>query len=305
MRYLVTGGAGFIGSHLVEQLLQDQNCTVDVWDNLSTGSVRNLNAVWDEPRVTLHRSDVTEIANNRHGPGKFDVIFHLAASPRIQPSFDALRDTVASNVLGTAAIVEYAVKTGSPKLVAVSSSTCDGDPEANPYALTKHHSEEIISMAPKIYSGLWTVAARPYNVYGPRQPKEGSHATLIGIFENQTERGIPLTITGTGEKRRDFTHVSDICRGLLHLAKCSELLGEPGQVFGLGTGKNYSVLEVAEMFQPGEERTHLPSRRGEAAVTLAKNTPPGWKAMNSLDVYVEEFKQSVTSKNDPREPEIA
>jgi len=289
MRYLVTGGAGFIGSNLVEQLLLDQNCTVDVWDNLSTGSITNLTSVWNNPRFKLHGVDITNITNDKNKQSKFDVIFHLAAFPRIQPSFDALRDTFAANVLGTAAVVEYAVSSGSPKVVAVSSSTCDGDPEANPYALTKHHSEEIISMAPKIYPELWTVAARPYNVYGPRQPKEGSHATLIGIFESQTEQGIPLTITGTGGKRRDFTHVNDICRGLTHLARNSEELGKSGQVFGLGTGKNYSVMEVAEMFQPGKARTHLPSRRGEADVTLARNTPAGWEAVTSLEEYAVEF----------------
>lgn len=277
MRYLVTGGAGFIGSNLVQYLLQDEENIVEVWDTFVTGKPNNL---FDCPvdRLTLKNIDVTNVA--RQDTVEYDAIFHLAAEARIQPSFERMAESYKTNAFGTASMIEYAKGCGSP-FIFVSSSTVDGDPMANPYAMAKHHGEDLIKMASQIY-GISTVGARPYNVYGPNQEVLGEYATLIGIFQRQILNNEPLTITGDGEQRRDFTYVSDIVKGLVHLSK-SEYKGE---VFGLGTGVSYSVNEIAEMFRPGGEHVFLPQRPGEVRESLAKNLPPGWSAPSRLEAYI-------------------
>jgi len=162
----------------------------------------------------------------------------------------------------------------------------------NPYSYAKYTGEQICEMYSKVY-GLSTVTARFFNVYGDRQPTEGSYATVIGIFENQRKRNVPLTITSDGEQRRDFTHVKDIASGLRSLS----VKKYSGNIFNLGTGKNYSINQLATMFKPTEKR-YLPERPGEARETLADisemSISTGWKPTMTLESYIENFLQSLT-----------
>lgn len=256
---LVTGGLGFIGSNLVDELT---NCghKVYVWDNLCSES---SNMVYRRNDVEYTISDVREINNpefvNCHP--KYDVIFHLAALARIQPSFEDPLGYLSNDIMGTAAVCELARKLGS-KIVYAGSSSAYSDPMLNPYAFAKFTGEQVCEMYHKVYKTS-IVIARFFNVYGNRQPKTGAWATVIGIFENLTKEGKPLTVTGNGEQRRDFTHVDDIVNGFMALAK----IDGQGQILNLGTGTNYSINEVAKMF--GTQIQYIPKRPGEAWITLA------------------------------------
>tara|TARA_Y100000034_G_scaffold117749_1_gene157556 strand:- start:10737 stop:11567 length:831 start_codon:yes stop_codon:yes gene_type:complete len=275
MNILVTGGAGFIGSNLVDKLVRDHKVTV--WDNYSTGDKKNLNEL-----ANCVRQDITK----PYKPLDVDIIFHLAALARIQPSFDNPDTTHDTNVTGTIRMLELARKVGA-KFVYAGSSSFYHDVHANPYTFTKWLGEQYCELYNKVY-GVKTVIARFFNVYGPRQLSEGAYATVIGVFEKQHREGTPLTITGTGEKRRDFTHVDDIVNGLIAMSKKDW----DNEIFNLGTGKNYSINELASMFEC--ETTYIPDRPGEAQTTLAdiskSETILDWHPTVDLEGYVNEIR---------------
>jgi UDP-glucose 4-epimerase len=254
MSILVTGGAGFVGSNLTKKLLE-KGYKVTVWDNLSTGKEENIpsEAVFQYTDISYH------IAS-----GQFDAIFHLAAKARIQPSFNHPKLNHETNVSGTVNILEHARKYNIPVIYAGSSSVYF-DHYANPYSFSKWLGEEYCQLYSRVY-GLNTAIARFFNVYGPNQLEEGDYSTVIGIFEKQKREGKPLTITGTGEKRRDFTNVFDICAGLIAIMEAKTQW--QGEIFNFGCGRNYSINEVAAMFEP-KEIAYLPNRPGEADITLA------------------------------------
>ena len=184
--------------------------------------------------------------------------------------------------MGTSHVLEFTRRSGA-KLIYAGSSSAFGGPMLNPYAFAKYTGEQLCELYNKVY-GLSTVTARFFNVYGDRQPRSGPYATVLGVFEQQMLNNKPLTVTGTGEQRRDFTHVSDIVRGF-------EVLGSQtwnAEVFQLGTGKNYSIKELAEFF--GGDISYIHTRPGEAWVPLADSSDmhkkTGWEAQINLKDYV-------------------
>ena len=280
---LVTGGCGFIGSNLVDLLAEDLTNNITVIDNLNTGKKEYCNKkasyIFEDIRDIFSKEIDDKLKN-------IDIIFHLAARARIQPSFEAPLPTFNVNVHGTALICEYARKIGA-RIIYAGSSSYYGGVYLNPYAFTKWQGEEIC----KLYNSVYNVPAsiaRFFNVYGNRHPSSGPYGTIVGIFEKQYLNGQKLTVTGTGEQRRDFTHVRDICRGLIAMSigPCN------GEVFNLGTGKNYSINELTSFF-PASDIEYLPPRPGEAWRTLANVSKIkellGWKAENSLEDYINEW----------------
>ncbi len=276
MKVLVTGGAGFIGSNLIQKLVAAGH-DVHSLDNYSTGHNTSDGAVY-------YYGDVRDLQSFGDTWIKdYELIYHLAALARIQPSFTDPQTAISVNSQGTLCTLEFARKCKA-RVVYAGSSSFYHDVYANPYTFSKWQGEELCTLYNKVY-GLSTVTARFFNVYGPRQICEGAYATVIGIFEKQKKEGKPLTVTGTGEQRRDFTHVDDIVSGLM-------LLGEQphnGDVYNLGSGTNYSINEVARMFD--SEIEYLPVRPGEAWTTLAdisEMQAMGWKPTVNLPAYVSE-----------------
>lgn len=278
---IVTGGAGFVGSHLVDKLIEDGK-EVLVIDDFSTGKRKNLNnqaKLWRGNQVTglqdyfRHPADMAK---------EVEVIFHIAAKARIQPSFGSPWETYESNSSNTIVALEMA-RHYKARLIYAGSSTADGDVFLNPYAYTKWLGEQHCKLYHKHYEVEGAIG-RFYNVYGPRQIEKGPFSTIMGIFERQWREGKPLTVTGDGKQRRDFTHVEDIVNGLIAMAKENWNF----LVFPLGSGKNYTINEVAGMFKLPIE--YIPSRPGEVRHTHAtiKSTTRtiGWKPMHKLEEYV-------------------
>ena len=283
MRILVTGGLGFVGSHLVDYLVDQKGLKdVVVIDNLSSESSSRSYMRED---VTYWIDDIANLNTYRYAGENFDVIYHLAALARIQPSFKDPLKYLNIDMMGTAHVCELA-RSCNAKIVYAGSSSAFGGPMLNPYAFAKFTGEQCCEMYAKVYN-LSTVSARFFNVFGERQPTSGPYATVVGIFEKQTVEGLPLTITGNGEQRRDFTHVDDIVAGLVALSESTY----EGDVYQLGTGTNYSINDLAEMF--GGEKKYIPARPGEAWTTLAdiektvKDT--GWLPTISLETYIKDF----------------
>ena len=281
MNVLVTGGCGFVGSNLVDILIE-QNNNVVVIDNLITGKKENCN-----PKASYIFDDYRDVLSG-HQPDslkKIDVIFHLAAMPRIQPSFEDPLYTFNNNAYGTAILCEFAKKHDA-RIVYAGSSSFYGGVYLNPYSFSKWVGEEVCKMYSKIY-GVSSCIVRFFNVYGPRHLSVGPYSTVVGIFERQYEAGMPLTVTGDGEQRRDFTHVGDICRGMIAVSTQNH----EGRVFNLGTGTNYSINELARMFT-GAEIKYISKRPGEARNTLADiseiKTETNWSPEYNLEDYIKE-----------------
>ena len=274
MQYIVTGGGGFIGSNLVDELISD-NHEVIVIDDLSSGRKENIN-----PKAIFIEGRVDRKILSLWSP---DVIFHLAAQSRIQPSFENPYYTHCANVDGTIEVLEAARKRKNIKIIFAGTSCAYQSQYDNPYALSKFVAEHYCKMYANLY-GVSVGIARFFNVYGPRQMEEGSHSTVIGIFERQKRNNQNLTITGTGEKRRDFIHVKDIVSGLVFMSRQVW----KGDVFDFGSGINYSIKEVAEMFHHAIE--HIPERVGEADFTLADTSLAknilGWEPKINLEDYI-------------------
>lgn len=288
MRAIVTGGAGFIGSNLVDRLVEEGH-EVIVIDNESSDA--NEQFYWN-PKAKNYKFDILDYESTRHLYDGVDVVFHLAAEARIQPCIENPMKAVKTNVLGTATVLQCSREAGVKRVLYSSTSSAYGlknNPPLketmttdclNPYSVSKVGGEELCKMYSKLY-GLETIIFRYFNVYGERQPVRGQYAPVIGIFLRQHFSGEPMTIVGDGNQRRDFTHVSDIVEVNLLAAKfqapkydvtesdsCQTYRGwEWGQVYNIGTGTNDSVNEIAKMI--GENTKNIPARQGEARITLA------------------------------------
>jgi len=208
MQALVTGGVGFIGMNLIKRLLKEGHKVISV-DNYSTG--KKENEIEGCLYINLDINNF-QYLNNDTLFSEVDVIFHLAALARIQPSIIRPQESLNANVNGTLNVLEIARKNDIPVIYAGSSSFHHGLYKS-PYAWSKHAGEQLCKLYSDVYS-LNTSICRFYNVYGPGQLEEGEYSTVLGIFERQYRNNEPLTITGTGEQRRDFTHVNDIVDGL-------------------------------------------------------------------------------------------
>jgi len=276
MDILVTGGAGFIGTNLIHQLLSDGH-KISSLDNYSTGKHENQ---IDHKNVIYYNTDI----NDWHYQMNFDVVFHLAAVARIQPSFEDPKKYIDTNFNGTYRIVQYCIEKNIPLIYAGSSSHHSGKFK-NPYTFSKDLGEEIIKLYQKHFN-LEASIARFYNVYGPNQLTTGGYTTLIGRWLNNIYRQMPCEIYGDGTKRRDFTHVDDIVDGLNRIMKQQAY----GHEFEFGRGKNYSIKEVADMF--GVIAQYGPDKPGEAQETLADHslasTLLAWEPKINLEDYIKE-----------------
>ena len=294
MKSLVTGGAGFIGSNLVETLLGIGHTVVCV-DNESSDA--HDKPYWNKNTINIC-GDIRDYNLMSSCMRDVDYVFHLAAEARIQPAIENPVNAVSVNDLGTATVLQCARENQVKKFMFSSTSAAYGrnkspnvetqspDP-LNPYSVTKLNGENLCKMYTELF-GLPTVIFRYFNVYGPRQPVRGQYAPVLGIFKRQKDAGEPLTIVGDGNQRRDFVHVEDVARANIIAALAD--LGQDvyGEVYNIGTGKNFSVNEIAEMFM--HEKTYIAPRPGEARVSLANNQKMrntfGWTPTHDLDNWV-------------------
>lgn len=269
---LVTGGAGFIGSHVVE-LLANLGWTVKVLDNFITGNAQNLAHIEDED-LKLFEGSVTDKEAVEEAMAECDVVFHLAAIADIVPSINNPMAYFDANVSGTALIMDIAKKHGIKKIVYAASSSCYGLPTEfpttenaeispqYPYALTKWLGEEIVRHWGDVYKIPW-ISLRLFNVFGPRSRTSGTYGAVMGVFLAQKLAHKPFTIVGDGNQSRDFTYVTDVASAF-YQASVSPV---QGQVFNVGSGGSYSINHLVDLL--GGERTQIPERPGEPRVTFA------------------------------------
>lgn len=282
-KILVTGGAGFVGSHLCERLTKDTNNEVYSLDNYFTGSENN------------HISNVTYIKGSSKDieslvEFKPDMIYHLGEYSRVEQSFEDIEKVIEFNKHGTLAILEF-VRKHKCKLLYAGSSTKFGDKgmnaDASPYAWSKSSNTQLVKNYGEWF-GIDYVITYFYNVYGPREIQTGKYATLIALFKEKMKNTEPLTIVNPGTQVRNFTHVDDTVDALI-------LIGENGHgdEYGIGNPKGYTILEIAKLF--GGKIEMLPERKGNrmiAEVVSEKTRELGWEPKRSLKDYIEEQKQN-------------
>ena len=273
MKAVVTGGCGFIGSHVVDALV-DAGHDVRVIDNLSTGRLSNIEVHIARGTVDFVEADIQDQVAVARAMSNRTHVFHLAALADIVPSIEAPMNYFASNVTGTAILVEAARRADVEKFIYTASSSCYGIPDEYPtpesaeirpqypYALTKWLGEEVVRHWSQVY-GLPTVSLRLFNVYGPRSRTAGTYGAVFGVFLAQKLAGQPMTIVGDGTQSRDFTYVTDVVDAFMAAAECEE----SGLVFNVGTGDAQSINRLVELL--GGESVHIPKRPGEPDITLA------------------------------------
>ncbi|MBI1883214.1 MAG: SDR family oxidoreductase [Chlamydiae bacterium] len=273
MRCLVTGGTGFIGSHLVDRLLTEGH-RVTVLDNLSSGRISNLEKASENPRFSCHEIDVSHIEEIKPFFEKIDWVFHLAALADIVPSIQQPLVYHRSNVDGTACVLEASRLAGVKRFIYAASSSCYGIPDQYPtpetapirpmypYALTKYLGEQYVLHWEKTYK-MPAVSLRFFNVYGPRSRTTGTYGAVFGVFLAQKLAGKPFTVVGDGNQTRDFTFVTDVADALLRTAESNV----SGEVFNVGSGNTYRVNELVELLQG--DVVHIPKRPGEPDCTFA------------------------------------
>jgi len=296
MKALVTGGAGFIGSHLVDKLLT-LGWEVVVIDNESASS--NEGFYWNESAHN-YKYDICDYDKIYPLFEGVDMVFHLAAESRIQPAIENPVLASKTNVVGTCCVLQCAREKGVKRVIYSSTSSAYGlanEPPLreemprdclNPYSVTKCAGEDLCTMYTKLF-GLETVIFRYFNVYGDRQPVRGQYAPVVGIFLRQNANGEPMTVVGDGKQRRDFTHVSDVVTANISAAASSneEIFGS---IINVGNGENYSILELVSLI--GGSYVHIPPRIGESRVTLADNSRAqqclGWHPTVTLKRWISE-----------------
>jgi len=278
MRVLVTGGAGFVGTNLIKRLLDDGHNVISI-DNYSTGKKEN-----HQEGCRYWNFDLSDKRNDVLERDEYDIIYHIAALARIQPSLTDPYKSIYNNFVSTLHILERSRLNNIP-VVYAGSSTFHHGLYSSPYAWSKYSGEELCKLYSSVYD-LNTSICRFYNVYGSYQLEEGDYSTVLGIFEKQYREGKSLTITADGKQRRDFTHIDDIVDGLI---KCSEHKFK-AEFFELGSGVNFSINEVADMFGKDYPREYLSAREGEYDRTLcdysAAKLKLGWSPSKSLKDYI-------------------
>jgi len=277
-KVLVTGGAGFIGSNLIRELLK-KNYNIVSLDNYSTGSKKNeLN------RVQYIKADITNIDSLDKD---FGLCFHLAAQSRVQPSFENPDESFRVNVLGTTKVMEFAKK-NNIRVTYAGSSSRHHEPSDSPYAMYKYLGEQVCKLYKKSYD-VNVQIARFYNVYGPGESIDEKYGNVIGIWRAKVLKGEPLPIVGDGEQKRDFVHVYDIVDGLIKIA-LSEINHE--DAWELGTGLNYSINELFNYFKDkfNATSTIIPDQPGNYRQTLRENDDSlrllGWNPKDRLKDHI-------------------
>jgi UDP-glucose 4-epimerase len=294
MKALVTGGAGFIGSNLVDKLI-DMGWDVVVIDNQSAEC--NEKFYWNS-KAENHKLDICDYEFTRDLYDGVDYVFHLAAESRLQPAIENPINAVIKNSVGTCTVLQCSREAGVKRVVYSSTSSAYGlnkfpnietDPNdcLNPYSVSKVSGEELCKMYTKLY-GLKTIIFRYFNVYGNRSPTTGQYSPVIGIFLKQRDDGKSLTVVGDGSQRRDFIHVDDVVSANV-LAATSENIDDEyyGQVFNIGSGKNISILEISQSIS--NDIIFIPERSGEAKTTLADITKAQTILKWNPNVYLEQW----------------
>tara|TARA_B100001057_G_scaffold427182_1_gene451779 strand:- start:1323 stop:2177 length:855 start_codon:yes stop_codon:yes gene_type:complete len=281
-KILVTGGAGFIGSNLL-QSLSKLNYTLVSLDNYSTGKRDN-----EFKGVQYIDNDITNIDNIFND---YDFCFHLAAQSRVQPSFKNPEESLRVNVLGTSKLLEWS-RINNTKIIYAGSSSRHHSPSDSPYAMTKYLGEEICKLYRKSFK-VSVQIARFYNVYGPGENIDKIYGNVIGIWRAMILKGEPLPIVGDGKQKRDFIHVEDIVEGLKEIA-FSDLNHD--DAWELGTGINYSINDLFKYFNKkfDVESYNLPDQPGNYRVTLRKNDDTlnllNWTPKDRLEEYINSIK---------------
>ncbi len=276
MRALITGGAGFIGSHLAELLLAEGHEVVAI-DSLASGRTANLKQLGTNPGLSFHKIDIRDASALAACFGGVDWVFHMAGLADIVPSIEAPGDYFQTNVQGTLNVLECARSAGVKRLVYAASSSSYGIPEMYPtpetspiqpqypYALTKYMGEELVLHWAQTYK-LPAVSLRLFNVYGPRSRTTGAYGAVFGVFLAQKIHGKPFTVVGDGRQTRDFTYVTDVVRAFLAAAK-SDI---SAVAMNVGSGNHYSVNRLVELL--GGDVVHIPKRPGEPDCTFGDTT---------------------------------
>ncbi|MCD6528506.1 SDR family oxidoreductase [bacterium] len=277
MRILVTGGAGFIGSHLVDRLIKE-NHKVVVIDNLTTGKKENVNS-----QANFHNLDICDFDKIKPLFENIDFVFHLAAIPRVPISVEDPVGTSKVNILGTVNVFKAAIEAKVKRVIFASSSSVYGNQEKlpfkedmepnpiSPYALQKLVGEQFAKLFTKLY-GLPIISLRYFNIYGPRVDFDSDYSLVIGKFLKQKAEGKPLTIFGDGEQTRGFCYVDDVVEANIKAMKSEKLKG--GEVINISSRESYSINYLADLI--GGKKQYLPPRKGDvrhtkADITLAKN----------------------------------
>ena len=289
-KILVTGGAGFIGSHLCERLAQNEKNEVFSLDNYFTGSENN-----HVPKVTYIKGNTLDIESLINF--KPDIVYHLGEYSRVEQSFDDIEKVWQYNKDGMFAVLEFARRTGS-KILYAGSSTKFGDGglgrSASPYAWTKATNTELVENYGEWFNVPFAITYF-YNVYGPREIQDGKYATLIALFKEKMRKNEPLTVVSPGIQRRNFTYIGDVINALI-------LVGENGygDEFGIGSNESFTIEEIAHMFLETEGKDNnvlvmLPERKGNrmmADVITAKTEALGWKSTGSIKDYISKMKKN-------------
>jgi len=296
MKSLVTGGAGFIGSNLVDRLLELGHEVVVIDNEYSDAHDKFY---WND-KAQNYKYDIRDYQNTSPLYDEVDYVFHIAAEARIQPAILNPIEAVSINSVGTCTVLQCAREAGVKRVMYSSTSSAYGhnqpanietqpDDCLNPYSVSKVSGEKLCKMYTELY-GLPTITFRYFNVYGERQPLKGQYAPVIGIFLRQRAAGESLTIVGDGNQRRDFTYVGDVVNANI-LAATKDVDSEAfGQVYNIGTGNNYSINQISAMIS--DNTIHTTPRPGESRVTLANNQKLrktfGWAPTIKLEDWIGE-----------------
>jgi UDP-glucose 4-epimerase len=296
LKVLVTGGAGFIGSNLVDKLVLLGH-DVTVIDNESAEC--NERFYWNE-KAKNYKYDISDYFKIRPLFDKIDCVFHLAAESRMQPSILNPLQCIKTNVLGTTTVLQCAMEAGVDRVIYSTTSSYYGKNNSlpnvetqtedclNAYSVSKVAGEKLCKMYNDLH-GLKTISLRYFNVYGNREPTKGQYAPVIGLFLKQNREGMPMTVVGDGLQRRDFTNINDVVDANI-ISATKDLADDAfGQAYNIGSGVNYRILDIALMIDRSNI-TFIPPRIGEAQKTLAdiqkaKNVL-GWEPKVSLSEYL-------------------
>ena len=287
---LVTGGCGFIGSHIVDKLIMLGH-EVRVIDDLSA---QENERYYYNNKTKYHNKDISKDDCSDIFSG-VNYVFHLAARSRIQPTICAPNKCFEVNVVGTQRVLEWSRLNGIKRVIYSGTSSLYGHQNSipfapnmpadclNPYSMSKWMGEQICKLYNQLY-GVPSITLRYFNVYGPREPIKGAYAPVIGLFKRQSKNNEFMTIVAPGTQRRDFTYIEDVVEANI-LAMKSSTVDIPFNIYNVGTGKNHSMMEIAEMI--GGERNVIPSRPAEVHETLADISETikdlGWSPKYTLE----------------------